>query len=133
MGVPDMLEPVFLQDFRPRNQGSMMFDELGFLTALANVSVTPDPAQSWDSDSRLIRRQTDLPTHDSCLDPDHFRLSAHPPTGRSIQICVQAAGHRIFGPVCPDAERHGNGTPNRDRSLLWVIFKSRSETASRHL
>ena len=57
-----MLEPVFQQDFRPLNQGSMMFDELGFPTALANVSVTPDPAQVWDPGCRLIRRQTDLPT-----------------------------------------------------------------------
>ncbi len=80
MGVPDMLEPVFLQDFRPRNQGSMMFDELGFLTALANVSVTPDPAQSWDSDSRLIRRQTDLPTPDEDYEKIVKPESAHPPT-----------------------------------------------------
>ena len=58
-----MLEPVFLQDFRPLNHDTKMFDELGFSATLANVSVTPDPAQGWDLGGRLIRRQTDLLTH----------------------------------------------------------------------
>ena len=63
MGVPGVLEPVFLQDFRPLNHDTKMFDELGFSATLANVSVTPDPAQGWDLGGRLIRRQTDLLTH----------------------------------------------------------------------
>ena len=62
MGVPGVLEPVFLQDFRPLNHDTKMFDELGFSATLANVSVTPDPAQGWDLGGRLIRRQTDLLT-----------------------------------------------------------------------
>ena len=62
MGVPGVLEPVFLQDFRPLNHDTKMFDEISFSSTLANVFVTPDPAQSWDLGSRLIRRRTDLLT-----------------------------------------------------------------------
>ena len=57
-----MLEPVFLQDFRPLNGDTKMFDEIGFSSTLANVFVTPDPAKSWDLGCRLIRRRTDLLT-----------------------------------------------------------------------
>lgn len=69
MGVPGVLEPVFLQDFRPLNHDTKMFDELGFSATLANVSVTPDPAQGWDLGGRLIRRQTDLLTPANRLCP----------------------------------------------------------------
>ena len=80
MGVPGVLEPVFLQDFRPLNHDTKMFDELGFSATLANVSVTPDPAQGWDLGGRLIRRQTDLLTHGDETDFRFLDRSAHPPT-----------------------------------------------------